>query len=91
MAISKTAKIEGEIEKTKAKIAELQEKLKGLEQKKTEQENTEIVDIVRGLRVSIDELPLLLQQIKAGGALGQIVPKEGEAEASVTEEEDETE
>ena len=43
------------------------------------------------LRVSIDELPLLLQQIKAGGALGQIVPKEGEAGASVTEEEDETE
>ena len=72
MAISKTAKTEAEIEKTRAKIAELQEKLKGLEQKKTEQENTEIVDIVRGLSISIDQLPLLLQQIKAGGALGQI-------------------
>jgi len=85
MAISKTAKTEAEIEKTRAKIAELQEKLKGLEQKKTEQENTEIVDIVRGLSISIDQLPLLLQQIKAGGALGQIVPKEAEPEPAAEE------
>ena len=49
MAISKSAKIEAEIEKVKAKIAEQQARLKELEQKKLEAENSEIVDIVRGM------------------------------------------
>ena len=48
MAISKSAKIEAEIEKVKAKISEQQARLKELEQKKVEAENSEIVDIVRG-------------------------------------------
>ena len=49
MAISKSAKIEAEIEKVKAKITEQQARLKELEQKKVEAENSEIVDIVRPL------------------------------------------
>ena len=76
MAISKSAKIEAEIEKVKAKIAEQQARLKELEQKKLEAENTEIVDIVRGLSISLDELPVLLQAIRSGTSLGQSVPKE---------------
>ena len=87
MAISKTAKTEAEIEKTRAKIAELQEKLKGLEQKKTEQENTEIVDIVRGMSISLDELPVLLQKLRGGETLGQNVPK-SEADAAMPETEE---
>ena len=49
MAITKSAKIEAEIEKVKAKIAEQQARLKELEQKKLEAENSEIVEIVRGM------------------------------------------
>ncbi len=57
MAISKSAKIEAEIEKVKAKIAEQQARLKELEQKKLEAENSEIVDIVRGMSISLTDLP----------------------------------
>lgn len=75
MAISKSAKIEAEIEKVKGKIAEQQARLKELEQKKHEAENTEIVDIVRGMSIPLAELPLLFEKLKGGGALGQSVPK----------------
>ena len=71
MASTKTAKIEAEIEKTKAKISELQIKQRELEQKLIETENSEIVDIVRGMSISLDELPLLLQKLKSG----QFVPR----------------
>ena len=76
MATSKSAKIQAEIEKVKAKISEQQARLKELEKKKMEAENTEIVDIVRGLSISLDELPVLLQAIRSGTSLGQSVPKE---------------
>ena len=72
MAISKSAKIQAEIEKVMAKI---KARLKELEQKKLEAENSEIVEIVRGMSVSLTDLPVLLQTIKSGGTLGQIVPK----------------
>ena len=75
MAISKSAKIQAEIEKVTAKINEQQARLKELEQKKLEAENSEIVEIVRGMSVSLTDLPTLLQAIKSGGALGQNVPK----------------
>ena len=78
MAISKSAKIEAEIEKVKAKIFEQQARLKELEQKKVEAENSEIVDIVRGMSISLAELPVVLQQIRAGAALGENVPKSEE-------------
>jgi len=75
MAISKSAKIQAEIEKVMAKINEQQARLKELEQKKLEAENSEIVEIVRGMSVSLTDLPVLLQTIKNGGTLGQNVPK----------------
>ena len=75
MAISKSAKIQAEIEKVTSKINEQQARLKELEQKKLEAENSEIVEIVRGMSVSLTDLPVLLQTIKSGGTLGQIVPK----------------
>ena len=82
MAITKSAKIEAEIEKVKAKIAEQQTRLKELEQKKLEAENSEIVEIVRGMSVSLTDLPVLLQTIKSGGTLGQNVPKSADKEDS---------
>ena len=75
MATRKTAKITAEIEKTKLKISELQLRQKELEQKLIETENSEIVDIVRGMSISLEELPVLLEKIRAG----QIVPKKGES------------
>ena len=80
MAVSKSAKIEAEIEKVKAKIAEQQNKLKELEQRKIEAENSEIVDMVRGMSVSLGELPLLLEKLRSGQTPGQVVPKSGAAE-----------
>ena len=79
MATSKSAKIQTEIDKVKAKLAEQQARLKELEQKKLEAENTEIVDIVRGLSISLDELPVLLQAIRSGAPMGQSVPKDAPA------------
>ena len=75
MAISKSAKIQAEIEKVTVKINEQQARLKELEQKKLEAENSEIVEIVRGMSVSLTDLPTLLQTIKSGGTLGQNVTK----------------
>ena len=72
MAISKSAKIQAEIEKVTAKINEQQARLKELEQKKLEAENSEIVEIVRGMSVSLTDLPALLQTIKSGGTLDRM-------------------
>ena len=76
MAVSKSAKIWAEMEKVKARINEQQARLKELEQKHREAENEEIVDIVRGMSVSLDELPALLRQLRDGSGHG--VQKPGE-------------
>ena len=57
MAITKSAKIEAEIDKVKE-----------LEQKKLEAENSEIVEIVRGMSISLADLPLVLQQLRSGAS-----------------------
>ena len=76
MAVSKSAKIWAEMEKVKAKINEQQARLKELEQKHREAENEEIVDIVRGMSVSLDELPALLRQLRGGpSGHGDMLPK----------------
>ena len=66
MKTTRTAKVEAEIEKARAKLAEQQARLKELEAKRTELENTEIVDVVRGLNIPLDELAGLLQTLKKG-------------------------
>ena len=45
-----------------------------------EAENSEIVDIVRGMSIPLAELPLLFEKLKGGGALGQSVPKSEDEE-----------
>ena len=75
MATAKSMKIQAEIDKVKAKISEQQARLKELEKNKLEAENTEIVDIVRGMSVSLEELPLVLQRLRDGGTSGQSVKK----------------
>ena len=86
MAASKSQKIQAEIEKVKAKINEQQARLKELEKNKLEAENSEIVDIVRGMSIPLTELPLLFEKLKGGGTLGQSVPK---SEPSTTAEKEE--
>ena len=77
MATTKSMKIQTEIDKVKAKISEQQARLK--EKNKQEAENSEIVDIVRGLSISLEELPLVLQQLREGTS-GQSVQKSGPVE-----------
>ncbi len=78
MATTKTAKVEAEIVKVKAKISEYTAKLRELEGKKTAIENNEIVDIVRGLSIPLDELAAMLQSEKGifpAPTSGQVVQK----------------
>ena len=75
MSVSKSQKIQAEIDKVKVKISEQQARLKELEQKHREAENEEIVDIVRGMSVALEELPLVLQRLRDGGTSGQSVQK----------------
>ena len=92
MATSKSAKIQGEIDKARAKLNDQQARLRELEQKHKEAENEEIVDIVRGMSIPLDELPVLLQKLKSGGAddpaytSGQNVQKSEGKEESANEE-----
>ena len=84
MANTKSAKIQTEIDKVKAKISEQQGKLKELELKKKEAENSEIVEIVRGMSVSLEELPLLLQRL-CGASSGHGGQKSAPAAEEVAE------
>ena len=77
MATAKSMKIQAEIDKVKAKISEQQARLKELEQKKLEAENSEIVDIVRGMSISLTDLPLLLCFLYPNRALVIRLPQRG--------------
>ncbi len=65
MAKNKIERIDQEIAKVREKIAEYQEKLKALEVQKTEAENLEIVQMVRALRMTPEQLSAML----SGGTL----------------------
>ena len=65
MAMNKLERIEKDIEKTKGKIAELQKQLRELEATKTEQENLQIVQLVRGLNMTPQEVAAFVR----GGAV----------------------
>ncbi len=60
MAKNKIERIDQEITKVREKIAEYQEKLKALEAQKTEAENLEIVQMVRALRMTPEQLSAML-------------------------------
>lgn len=75
MANNKIDRINKEIAKTREKITEYQNKLKGLEAQKTEAENLEIVQLVRSMRMTPQELNAMLK--------GDTIP--GMTAASATE------
>ena len=60
MAMSKIERIEKEIQKTREKITEYQNRLRGLEAQKTEAENLQIVQLVRSMRLTPQELTAML-------------------------------
>ena len=61
MANNKIDRINKEIAQTREKITEYQNKLKGLEAQKTEAENLEIVQLVRAMRMTPQELNAMLK------------------------------
>jgi hypothetical protein len=64
----KINKITDEIERTKAKIAELQALLPELERRRVEMENAEIIRLVRSASVAPADLPAFLEALKTSGA-----------------------
>ena len=80
MAKNKIQRIDQEIAKVREKIAEYQDKLKTLEAQKTEAENLEIVQMVRALRLTPEQLNPMLS--------GGTVPGMAAASANYNEQED---
>ena len=80
----KIQRIDLEIQITREKIAEQQEKLKALEAQKTEAENLEIVQMVRALRMTPEQLSAML----SGGMVpGQTVAPTDSEQEDMTHEE----
>jgi len=61
---AKIERVNKEIDKAKGKIADQQARLRDLEKQKTELENLEIVEAVRGMDISFAELAALLKSTK---------------------------
>lgn len=57
----KIGKLDKEIEKAKAKIVDMQNKLRGLEEQKMELENTDYVAVARSFRLTPQELAEFLK------------------------------
>ena len=83
MANNKIDRINKEIAKTREKITEYQNKLKGLEAQKTEAENLEIVQLVRAMRLTPQELNAMLS---GGGIPGMAAADYDEQEDTEHEE-----
>jgi len=84
---AKIERVSKDIEKTKGKISEFQTRLRELEKQKTELENMDIVDVVRGMNISITDLAALLKTSRATS--GQNVQRSA-ATATATIETDDT-
>ena len=70
MTNSKIDRIEKEMQKTREKITEYQNRLKELAAQKTEAENLQIVQLVRSMRLTPQELTAMF----AGGGIPGIAP-----------------
>lgn len=73
----KIEKLEKEIDKTKAKIAEMQGKLRKLEEQKTELENTDYVAVARSYKLTPQQLANFLKSQQAS-PLGEALPQKQE-------------
>ena len=85
MAKNKIERIDKEIAKTREKITEYQNKLRGLEAQKTEAENLQIVQLVRTMRLT----PAALTDLLSGGGIPGMTAapaEENEQEENADEE-----
>lgn len=73
----KIEKLEKEIDRTKAKIAEMQAKLRKLEEQKTELENTDYVAVARSFHLTPQQLADFLKSQQASPS-GEVLPQEQE-------------
>ena len=65
MAMNRIERIDKEIAKTREKITEYQNRLRGLEAQKTEAENLQIVQLVRSMRLT----PAALTDLLSGSGI----------------------
>lgn len=72
---NKLTKLQMEIDKIKQKISEQQTKLRELEQQKTEIENTEIVELVRSMKMNTSELSTFLKAYREKSDAPILMPK----------------
>lgn len=86
----KIERVNKDIDKTKEKINEFQARLRELEKQKTELENTDIVEAVRGMDIPLNDLPAVIKALREqNGALftsGQVGPKSTKEANSKKEE-----
>lgn len=85
----KLDKIEREMQRTRDKISELQSRLKELDGQKTEQENLQIVQLVRSMRLSPDDLKAFLQGKQP--AAGTVTPTVADYTTTVQEDSEDEE
>ena len=72
----KIAKINAEIDKTKAKISEFQTRLRELERQRTEIENTEIVELVRGVDATPQEQAAFIRAFREQSGTPSLLQKQ---------------
>ena len=72
---NKLTKLQMEIDKIKQKISEQQTRLHELEQQKTEIENTEIVELVRSMKMNTSELSTFLKAYREKSDAPILMPK----------------
>ena len=73
--MNKLTKLQMEIDKTKQKISEQQTKLRELEHQKTEIENTEIVELVRSMKMNTSELSTFLKAYRGKNDAPILMPE----------------
>lgn len=78
MTNSKINRIDKEMQKTREKITEYQNKLKELQAQKTEAENLQIVQMVRSMRLTPQELSQLLKSDPIPGIVAYTPEEEKE-------------
>ena len=78
MAMNKIERLDREIQRTREKITEYQNKLKELTAQKTEAENLQIVQLVRAMRLTPQELTAMLSGDAIPGMAA--LPTDGYAE-----------
>ena len=72
---NKLTKLQMEIDKIKQKISEQQTKLRELEHQKTEIENTEIVELVRSMKMNTSELSTFLKAYRVKNDAPILMPE----------------